>query len=164
MIDILSSFHIDWKVLIAQLVNFTIVVFVLWFFALKPLAKKMAERSDKIEKSLADAKVIEEKLEHVSAEEKRQMIEAKKEAEKILAGAQQLVDKQKQETVDKAKAEVAKIVEASKKQIAQQKQEMVADVKKEVSELVILAAQKIIAEKLTDAKDQKIIEDVIKNV
>lgn len=162
--EIINTFHIDYKIIIAQLINFAIVVFVLWYFALKPLAKKMTERTEKIEKSLADAKVIEEKLQQVSAEEKRQLLEARKEAEIILAQAQQLADKQKQETADKAKAEVAKIIEASKKQIDQQKQEMVADIKKEVSELVVLAAQKIIAEKLTDTKDQKIIEDVIKNI
>ena len=39
MDELVKTFHIDWKLIIAQTVNFTIVLGVLWYFAFKPLMK-----------------------------------------------------------------------------------------------------------------------------
>ena len=62
MQELITTFHIDWKLLIAQIVNFGLVLFVLWKFAIKPLSKVMADRSKEIEKSLDDAKQIRDNL------------------------------------------------------------------------------------------------------
>ena len=56
MESIVSTFHIDWKIIIAQAVNFGIVFTVLYIFALKPLSKLMSERSERIAKGVNDAK------------------------------------------------------------------------------------------------------------
>ena len=55
MDSIISTFHIDWKIIIAQAINFVIVFAVLYFYALKPLSKLMKERSEKISQGLDDA-------------------------------------------------------------------------------------------------------------
>ena len=55
MDSLITTFHIDWKIIIAQAINFLIVFLVLYFFAIKPLKKLMAERVDKISKGLTDA-------------------------------------------------------------------------------------------------------------
>ena len=60
MESIIKTFHIDWKLMIAQIINFAIVVGIIWYFAIRPLIKKMTERTKTIEKSLEDAKKIEE--------------------------------------------------------------------------------------------------------
>ena len=57
MEEIIKTFHIDWKLLIAQAVNFAIVVFALYKFAYKPLLKTMNERTAKIEQGLKDAEL-----------------------------------------------------------------------------------------------------------
>ena len=57
MESIISTFHIDWKIIIAQAFNFGIVFTVLYIFALKPLNKLMAERALKISKGVEDAKL-----------------------------------------------------------------------------------------------------------
>ena len=56
MDSLISTFHIDWHLIVAQAVNFAIVFAVLYWFALKPLGKLMEERKETIEKGLADAK------------------------------------------------------------------------------------------------------------
>ena len=62
MDSIISTFHIDWKIIIAQAINFGVVFVVLYIFALKPLSKLMAERSEKIKKGIDDAKKSDELL------------------------------------------------------------------------------------------------------
>ncbi len=56
MESFITTFHIDWKILIAQGVNFVIIFALLYFFALKPLKKVMSERTHTIEKGIEDAK------------------------------------------------------------------------------------------------------------
>src|SRR3989338_1514465 len=48
MESIINTFHIDFKIIFAQIFNFGIVFVVLYIYALKPLNKLMKERSDKI--------------------------------------------------------------------------------------------------------------------
>ncbi len=52
MESIISTFHIDWKIIIAQAVNFAVVFIVLYIFALKPLSKLMAEEVRKFQREL----------------------------------------------------------------------------------------------------------------
>ena len=52
MDSLITTFHIDWKIVIAQVINFGIVFAVLYFFALKPLSKLMKEREDIISKAI----------------------------------------------------------------------------------------------------------------
>ena len=47
MESIISTFHIDWKIIITQMINISIVFFVLYIYAIKPLFKMMEERSEK---------------------------------------------------------------------------------------------------------------------
>ena len=68
MNSIITTFHIDWKIILAQAVNFAIVFAVLYFFALKPLNKLMAERAEKIAKGVNDAKTNAETLTATKAE------------------------------------------------------------------------------------------------
>ena len=52
---IIKNLGIDWKIFLAQLVNFGIVFFVLKKFAFSPIQKLLKERQSKIEKGLDDA-------------------------------------------------------------------------------------------------------------
>ena len=68
MDSIIATFHIDWKIIIAQVLNFGVVFGVLYLFALKPLMKVMRERTEKIEKGIKDAKENAEVLNNTKKE------------------------------------------------------------------------------------------------
>ena len=55
MQDLIQKLGIEWNLLIAQAVNFLIVLFVLWLTAYKPLVHLLRERKEKIEKGVRDA-------------------------------------------------------------------------------------------------------------
>ena len=59
---LLASLGINGTLFLFQLINFAIVVAILWFLVLKPLTKKMGERQEKIEDSLKNAEAVEENL------------------------------------------------------------------------------------------------------
>lgn len=162
--DLLNLFGVDWRLMVAQLINFLIVVGVLWFFALKPLTKTMESRNDEIAKGLDDAKSATERLEKVEQEVKDKLMEAKGQASDILEEAKKLGEKNKQEAVEKTKAEVEHLIAKAKEQIANEKDSMISEVKGEVSKMVVVALEKILSEGLSKDLDKKYIEKTLKEL
>lgn len=99
--EILQSFGVDWKLLLAQLVNFAIVVLVLWRFAIKPLTKIMNERNKEIEVGLKKAQESTDRLTKVENEVKQKLTQARQEADKILNASKQQADKNNQANLEK---------------------------------------------------------------
>lgn len=162
MAEIINTFHVDWHIIVAQLVNFALVVAVLWYFAFKPLAKTMSERTTRIEQSLKNADAVEVRLRQADTEYQSMLTNAKKEAEQIITKAKTIADQERVAAVEKTKAEAAKVIEAGKQQLAAQRDQMVASARTELSELVAVATEKIIAEKLTSDRDKALVERAVK--
>jgi len=162
MENLIETFHIDWRIFIAQIINFTIVFLVLYWFAFKPLVKVMAERSGKIVKSLDEAKLIEEKLSQTKEEFNKTMAEAKKQAGAILEKAAAEADAKKKETVIRAKEEIGAIINQEKQKMQTEKAATLKEIKKEVADLVIAAVEKVLGEKMDEKKDREMIKKIIK--
>ncbi len=162
--DILNLFGVDWKLMVAQLINFAIVVFILWKFAIKPLMATMEERNKEISKGLDDAKSAAERLDQVEQEVKDKLNKVKQEAAVVLDKARKQSESERQTTIDKTKEEVANVIAKAKEQIASEKDAMVTEVKAEVADMVVTALQKILSEKLSKEIDQKYIDQVLKDI
>ena len=155
MDSIIQPFHIDFKLLIAQIINFAIVFAVLYKFALKPLQKVMEERSAKIEKSLEDAKKIDANLAKTEDDYKKMISSARKEANEILEQANVQAQKNKEQTVEKAKQEIGVVISKEKQLIKQEKENILRDIKKEAGALVISAAEKLLSKKVDNNKEDE---------
>jgi F-type H+-transporting ATPase subunit b len=145
MESIISTFHIDWKIIIAQAVNFGVVFVVLYIFALKPLSKLMKERSEKIDKGIADAKANAEMLEKTNTEYEKALAKARAEANAIFQEGKKEAEAKKAVMLDDAKKQVAEIIENGRKTLESEKAQMVEEAKKDITTLATLAAEKILA-------------------
>lgn len=163
MDSLIETFHIDWKLLIAQVVNFAIVFAVLYWLAFKPLSKVMAERTFKIEKGLDDAKKVEKKLAETQEDFSKAMAEAKQQASALLEKAVQNGDARKQEMIARAKEEIGQIINQEKQKMQAEKAATLKEIKREVTELVIAVAEKVMGEKLDAKKDKETIKRLLNN-
>ena len=162
MNELISTFHIDIKLIIAQLVNFAIVLFVLKRYAYGPMMKLMNERSEKIEKGIADAEESQKRLAEITQKEKEVLVEARKTAQEIVAKAEAVAAANKEEIVVEAKAQAEKILADSAKKIELEKNQMMQEVKGQIAELVVAATGKLIDEKMTSDKDADLIAKAIR--
>lgn len=162
MDSLIETFHIDWRLLAAQAVNFGIVFAVLYFFAFKPLGKVMAERTGKIEKGLNDAKKVEARLEETQIEFDKALSDAKKQANAILEKAAADGDARKQEMIMAAKEEIGQIINQEKRKMQEEKAITLKEIKKEIADLVIAAVEKVLGEKIDGKKDMEMIKKIIK--
>jgi len=147
MDSIISTFHIDWKIIIAQAVNFGVVFTVLYIFALKPLNKLMQERSEKISKGVEDAKQNEELLKACRADYDEVIKKAKNEAYVFSEKAKKEREIEKSASIENTKKEVEAIIQNGKKMMENEKVKMVEDAKKEIVSLTMLATEKLISSK-----------------
>ncbi len=162
MESLISIFHIDLKLFVAQLINFAIVFSVLYFFAFKPLVKTMSERTEKIDKSLKDADEIEKRLALTEKEREDIINAAKKQANILLEEAAKRGEEKKEELVAKAKEEIGQVINNEKEKLSRDKAETLKEIKKEVAELVVLTVEKLLNEKMTSDKDKELIKKLVK--
>jgi len=162
MESIVSTFHIDWKIILAQAVNFGLVLLVLYFFAVKPLQKLMRERSERIARGVADAKANALLLEKSQSEYKATLVRARKEGEEFFEKAKREAIIEKEKLLEDARLEVARVKADGERKMEEEKIRMVKEAKGEVASLVLQASERLLDEKLPRGYDAKAIEELIK--
>lgn len=162
MDSLISTFHIDWKIIIAQAINFAIVFFVLYRYALRPLGTLMEERKNEIEKGLSDAKINADTLSNTQNEYANALLEARKEANEIVSKAKKDAQAEKEKILASAKLEAEKQIAQGKNDLANEKVKMIDEAKKELASLVISATEKVLDGTLKSPISTELIEKSIK--
>lgn len=135
--EILTDFGIKWELLLAQIVNFTILLFILNKLVYKRVIKLLEERRQKIAQSLKDAKKIEDQLNRVEKERQGVLDKAKEEAKIIINDARSIAD----EIKFSAETEASKKLESAVKRADEAAQvrmlQMEKQIKKDVVDLIV---------------------------
>ena len=155
---------IDWKLLLAQIINFVVLLFVLHKFLYKPVIKILEDRERKIEISLKQADEIKKNLSKSEADREKVVSEARNEAGKIINDAKKTSEKIREELTNQAKVEAASILEQGKRQLAADKEAMFKELKADVADVVKAATEKILRQKLDAEADRKIIKETLQNI
>lgn len=149
---------IDGRLLVAQIVNFLILLFVLSRFVYRPLLKILRERSKTIEKSLRDAKDLEIEKRRMESERAQIFKNTEREARRLLEATRKEIEQERGEEIEKTKREVSKIMERSKQDLEGEKKRMMEEAEKEVAGLVILASSQLLRENIDSERNRRIVE------
>ena len=152
--EIFTNFGIQPVLLLAQIVNFLVILFVLKRFFYKPITKALNDRKEKIAQSLKNAEQIDQRLKETEEKSAQILEKAQKEAQEILQSAK--VDAQNitdNANID-AKALAEETVVAAKAQIEAQKEEMKQQLESETIELVAAVVKKVLNRSLS-AKEKE---------
>ncbi|HSR88984.1 MAG TPA: F0F1 ATP synthase subunit B [Candidatus Udaeobacter sp.] len=161
---LLSSLGINGTLFTFQIINFVVVMLVLWYLILKPLTKKMAERQKMIGDSVDNVKKIEANLGMSERKYQEKIDQAKVDANKILEKAS-LESLQMAEAMrEKAKKDIEQLVDQARKNIKTERDESITELKAQAADLIISAAEKILASKIDIEKDNKIITEAVKSL
>jgi F-type H+-transporting ATPase subunit b len=147
-----QQFGIDLPYLIAQIVSFSIVAFLLYRFAFKPVLATLDERQTKIEDGLRFADEMKAKLADAETQHAATLKEAAIEAQKIIHEARdtgkEMIEKQTGEAAERAEQMIAKAEQA----IELERKKMLADVQDEIARLVVLTTSRVLSRELPDAE------------
>jgi F-type H+-transporting ATPase subunit b len=145
----MESLGIDIKLLIAQAVNFLIVMFLLWKFAYTPVLKMLDERKSKIEKGLSDADEAKQSLAKAEAESKKITDKAFAEADEIIKNAKKTASEESAAILEKSNEQSQRLVENARKEADSLKEKVLREAKKEISGLIVTSLNKIVDDELT---------------
>ncbi len=164
MEEIVHALGIEWKHLLAQIVNFGILAFVLFKLVYKPLLKVIDERIEKTKEADLKSSSIDSRLAEIKELEKKTLDEARVASKKILADAEKNSELLSKRLDEEAQMRVKKLEEAHSKRLADDRDAFFADLKKQTVEIVSIALEKVIKENLDASTKSKITESAVKEV
>ena len=150
--------------LIAQILNFLFLVFVLAKFAYKPLLNIMEERKNKIAADLEAADAAKAEAEAVKSEYAAKLADARQEAQAIVEAARKSAQAAHDKIMAETKAEQDQVVAAAKEAIELEKQKALADVRAQVISLSMMAASKIVEQKMGSEEDKKMAGEIVDSI
>jgi len=142
MDQLLEAFGIDWKLLIAQMVNFGVLLVALWFFLYKPVMKTLDERAQKIAQGVEDAERATEKLAGADAEAAKVVAGADEKAVGIVNNARTSANEEKARIVKEAEERAARVAADADARAKEAGAKALRDSEKEIARLAMLAAEK----------------------
>ena len=143
--------------LIAQIVNFIILLWVLAKFAYKPLLKAMEDRRVRIVKDMDAADHARKDAEALKLEYAKQIQEAKKEANDIVAQANAMAQQIRDEALVNAQKEREALLASGRETVEIEKKKALLEVREQIIALSTEIAGRVLEQKLSSAEDQALV-------
>ena len=161
MEELITTFHIDWKLMIAQIVNFGLVLGLLYWLAAKPLSKLMKDRTKEITDGLDNAKKAELEVQNANIKKEEIVREAKVSAKKIISISQADGKEMIKEAKDKATLEKEEIIKQARFDAEKEKKNSDEQVRKEAATLVTEGVRKVVEGYVAQGRGDDLIKAMI---
>lgn len=162
--QIAKTFGVDWPHLIAQIISFSIVCFLLYRYAYKPVLAILDQRRRQIERGIADSEKIKAVLTKTEAERHEVVMEAGAEASQIIEEARAAAAQLRKNENERAIATAEQIIIKARDAAVQEQAHMLAELKCELGLLVVQATVQLTGKVLTPDDQRRLAEETIKQV
>jgi F-type H+-transporting ATPase subunit b len=147
MAELLHHLGINWKLLIIQMVNFGILLFVLRRFIYQPVLNAIKLRKEQSEKAFEKSQELEEKIIQIEQTKEHLLGEARKQSHAILQKAEVAAGKISTDALAKSQKEIERFVAETKSKAQSERLELLLSVKKEIGGLVAEAVTATLSKK-----------------
>ncbi|WP_300601506.1 F0F1 ATP synthase subunit B [Niabella sp.] len=147
------------------LVAFIVVFLILKKFAWKPIIKSLNEREQNIAGAIASAEKVKAEMAQLQSENEALLAKAREERAQLLKEARETKDKIVNEAKEQAKTEASKIIADAQQAINAQKMAALTDVKNEVGKMVIEVSEKVLKQQLAgQGKQEEYINSLVHSI
>jgi F-type H+-transporting ATPase subunit b len=147
MKELFSAFGIDYKILIAQILNFFLIFIVIYKFLLKPLNKVIQERQNKILEGLKIREESKKLIKRIKKLRDKILEEAYQEKEKILFEAEEI----KKQKIEELMKEIANLREKMLSELNREKelleQKFYSELNEKLPQILSQVSKKVFANK-----------------
>lgn len=150
--------------LVAQIINFLILVALLAKFAYKPLMKILAERQERIAGNIAAAERERQEAEALRQDYLKQLDDARAHAQAIVDKAAHLAEQTKDEILAAAREESARLIKVAQEESDRQRDKVMEQLKADMVSLSLAAAAKIIERNLDAETNAQLVDDFIRKL
>lgn len=159
MSELLHSLGIEWKVLIAQIINFAILLFILKKFAVAPIMRLLEKREERILRDKKLSEEIETKIINIEKSKEEILDQARKESQKLIRETEISAAKLKEELIAQAHREAEGIMERGKKSLYGERLKAEVEMRKEIGSLLAMAVEKTVGNAMDKKTHEHLIEE-----
>jgi len=155
-----AKLGINWGLLLAQIFNVVLLVWLLTRYLYRPVLNMLNERTRRIQESLRETELVKEQLARANEDYDQRLAQARQEAAAILAQAQERAKLQEAEIIAQARQEADRIRSDAREQSVQERDQLLRDLKNQMAELVTATASRVLGAELKSNHDQLIEESL----
>ena len=160
----MGALGIQWQILLAQAISFSIVLFVLWRFAYRPVFAMLDARKQKIADAMSNADRIKAELARTEADRHKVLADAGDQANKLIDEARAAAARVRADETQKAVAAAEQIIAKAREAATQERQRMLGELKREVGRLVIQTTVTVTGKVLTPEDQRRLAEETEKQL
>ena len=164
MAELFSNLGLDVKLLLAQAVNFLLVLWLLNRFVFKKILKFLEERKQGIERGVELTKKAEQEIERIGEVRSLAMGKARKLAEGLVAEAKNKGKAAEKEIVAEARTSAEVLLEKAKVEAERKKQDALKEAEVEMQKRAFFLAEKVLLRSLTKEDEKRMGQDLLKEV
>ena len=157
----MSELGVNLPVLIAQIVNFFLLLFVLRLVAYKPLMEMLDRRSQRIKEGLEAADQSKEQVAQAEQQVTDQLAEARQQGQALIAQAQEAASRIEEESHTRASREAEALLERARSAIQLERDQAIAELRREFAGITVSAAEKVINQSLDRQAHRRLIDEVL---
>ncbi len=162
--ELLTKLGIDGRLLIAQVVNFLILLAVLYKFLYRPVLGMLHSREEKIAKGIQQADTMELRMKEIEALKESTILEARRIAQQMGNQARADAEVVRAELLEKAKQDAKKVMDEGIGQIQAFKEIALREARSQLAVLVTSATGQVIGEVMDSEVDARLVEKVVERM
>ncbi|MGH2608867.1 MAG: F0F1 ATP synthase subunit B [Tepidiformaceae bacterium] len=147
--------------LIAQIVNFFVLLVILRLTLYKPILRMLDERKQKIAEGLNAAEIARAEAAQAQTNIQQQLDEARKEGQDMVANAQQIAARIQADAREQSGRDREAALERATAEIQLERDRAIADLRGEFADITVKAAERVIRQSLDAPAHQRIIDETL---
>jgi F-type H+-transporting ATPase subunit b len=159
-----TTFGVDWPHLLAQIVSFCVVCFILYRFAYRPVLTMLEARRQQIALGMANEERIKAELARTEAQRQEVMGQANAQATKFIEEARAAAARLHEQETQKAIAAAEEVMIKARDAAARDHERMLSELKREVGRLVVQTTAAVTGKILTPEDQGRLVEETAKQV
>ena len=157
----IGALGINLPSLIAQLINFTLLLIVLGWAFKRFLFPLLDERRKRIQEGLEASEEAKKRLAQTETETAAELDKARQEGQALIGQAQLVSARVQEEARQSARTETETLLERARSEIQMERDAAIADLRREFADLTITAAERVIRRSLDRTAHRELIEEVL---
>ncbi len=159
----MENLGIDFKLLLAQLVNFTLFFVLFYRFMAKPFLKFLNKERKMEEEKEATLATLKKQEGEMSTMEQEMRAKAKKQIDEMLDQAKEGAEKAKQDILAQAQKEADQIVAKAKAQLEIEREQLYKEVKNKTVDMGMLLVKNALKDYLTEDAKKALTQHILQN-
>jgi len=156
-----DALGIDLGAFVFYTLNFLLLLFLLQQFLFRPVLSALNNRETRIRESIENAEQVKQQVARAQQDYEARLNEARQEAARILAQANERAKVVEQEVVANARQEAERIQVEARAQIQQEREQLLRGLQAQLGNLVIQTASTVVGQELNSRGHERLIQDAI---